>query len=89
MGLQVITIQAINTKDAKGKWIDYANEHNLFGWTNAWAPYHNQWRDLYDASAFPIRFLIDDKGIIVSKGIVPEQIKEVIEINENIKRLKK
>ncbi len=77
-GLQVITLQEVNTKEAKNKWIDYVNEHNLFGWIDAWSPYSNKWRDLYNVSSFPTLYLLDEHGTIISKNIGIDHIKEFI-----------
>ena len=77
-GLVVITVQTVNTKEAKGKWIDFVNDHQMFGWTNAWSPFSNKFRDSYDISMTPILYLIDQKGIIIGKRLVPEQIKDFI-----------
>lgn len=77
-GLSVITVQTVNSKEAKGKWIDYVNEHDMFGWMNAWAPYDNEWRDLYDVSMTPLLYLLDENGIIIGKRLVPDQIKDLI-----------
>ncbi len=77
-GLQVITVQTVISKEAKGKWIDFVNEHNLFGWTNAWSPFSNKYRDLYDVSMTPIIYLLDEDEVIIGKRLVPEQIKDFI-----------
>jgi len=77
-GLQVITIQAISTREAKGKWIDFANEHNLFGWTNAWCPYTYKFKELYNLSSFPSLYLLDEEHKIILKNIGPEQLKDII-----------
>ncbi|MDR1864210.1 MAG: DUF5106 domain-containing protein [Bacteroidales bacterium] len=74
-GLTVITVQVVNTKDAKGKWIDFVNEHQLFGWTNAWSPYSVKYRTLYNVSTFPYIFLLNEKEEIIGKRLVPEQLK--------------
>jgi thiol-disulfide isomerase/thioredoxin len=80
-GLTVITIQTVVSKEAKSKWIDFANEHNLFGWTNAWSPFSNTYNALYDISSTPKLFLLDENEIIVGKNLAPEQIKDFIKIN--------
>jgi thiol-disulfide isomerase/thioredoxin len=80
--LQVITVQVVASKEAKGKWIDFVNEHNMFGWVNAWSPYayshENHFRETYNLSAVPKMYLLDENSIIVLKNIVPEQLKEII-----------
>ncbi len=77
-GLQVITVQTVISREAKGKWIDFVNDHNLFGWTNAWSPFSNKFRDLYDISMTPIIYLLDENEIIIGKRLAPEQIKDFI-----------
>jgi thiol-disulfide isomerase/thioredoxin len=78
-GLTVVTVQTVISREAKGKWIDYINEHQFFGWTNAWSPFSNKYRDLYDVSMTPIIFLLDEDEKIIGKRLVPEQIKDFIE----------
>ena len=78
-GLQVITIQVVNTREAKGKWIDLVNEHNMFGWTNAWAPYTWEHKELYiGTSGVPKMYLLDENHTIILKNIIPEQLKDII-----------
>jgi len=79
-GLSVITVQTVNTKEAKGKWIDWMNEKQMLGWTNAWSPYDNKYRELYDISSTPKLFLLDEKGEIIGKGIEPEYIKDFLNV---------
>jgi thiol-disulfide isomerase/thioredoxin len=78
-GLTVIAVQTVNTKEAKGKWIDFVNEHQLFGWTNAWSPYNVKYKDLYDISSTPQIFLLNEKEEIIGKRLVPDQLKMFIE----------
>ncbi len=81
-GLQVITVQSVNTKEAKGKWIDFVNENNLFGWVDAWAPFSAKWRELYNVSLFPTIFLLDENKTIISKGLAADAIKGYIDTKE-------
>ena len=78
-GLQVITVQAINTREAKGKWIDFVNEHNLFGWINAWCPYTYKYKELYNLTQFPSMYLLDEENKILLKNIGSEQLKDILE----------
>ncbi|GHT23935.1 hypothetical protein FACS189430_08010 [Bacteroidia bacterium] len=73
-GLTVITVQTVNTKDAKGKWIDFVNEHQMFGWTNAWSPYSVKFRTAYDISTTPQLFLLNENEEIIGKRLTPEQL---------------
>ena len=77
-GLVVITVQTVISKEAKGKWIDYINDHHMFGWTNAWSPFSNKFRDLYDISSTPQLFLLDEKGNIMLKKLAPDQVRDFI-----------
>ena len=80
-GLQVITIQAVSSREAKGKWIDLVNEYNLFGWINAWTPYTWEHKETYNISSFPTMYLLDEDYKIILKNIVPETLREVIPKN--------
>jgi len=75
-GLAVITVQTVNTREAKNKWIDFVNEHQMYDWTNAWSPYSAKYRDLYDISSTPQLFLLDEKGDIILKKMQPEHFKD-------------
>ena len=75
-GFAVITVQTVNTVEAKNRWIDFVNEHQMYDWTNAWSPYNNNYRDLYDISSTPQLFLLDDKGDIILKKMQPEHFKD-------------
>jgi hypothetical protein len=73
-GLTVITVMTVNTKEAKGKWIDFVNEHQMFGWTNAWSPYSVKFRTTYDISSTPQLFLLNEEEEIIGKRLSPEQL---------------
>lgn len=78
-GLQVIAINILGYPK-KDTWVDFINQHNLFGWINAWNPYNTEpsYRDLYNIESSNILYLLDvDKKIIV-KFIGPEQVEEII-----------
>ena len=84
-GLQVITVQIYLTADGKdkGRWIDFVNEKNYFGsgWHNAWSPYSNKYRDMYNTATVPVLYLLDEKFDIILRGnlkgnITAETIKE-------------
>jgi thiol-disulfide isomerase/thioredoxin len=71
----VITLQTVNTKEAKGKWIDFANEHQLLDWVNAWSPYDATFRKSYTFTSLPQIYVLNEKKEIIGKKIVPEQLK--------------
>ena len=79
---QIIAIQNVTTKEAKGKWIDFINEHNMFGWINAWSPYvystENHYKETYNLTNVPKMYLLDENSMIVLRNIAPEQLKEII-----------
>ena len=79
---QIIAVQIVATKEAKGKWIDFINEHNMFGWINAWSPYaysaENYYRETYNLAVAPKMYLLDENSMIVLKNIAPEHLKEII-----------
>ena len=75
-GLDVITIQTVISKDAKVKSIDYINEHNLFGWTNAWSPYSYIYKELYNITGTPAIYLLDENGMIFLRNVGIENLKE-------------
>ena len=82
-GLQVIAVQVLQTKDAKARWIDFINDHDMLGWFNAWIIYDQKWRDLYETSNVPVMYLLNEKKEILFKRIQPDQIKSFMEIIEN------
>ena len=79
---QIIAIQIVSTKEAKAKWIDFINEHNMFDWINAWVPYaysaENYYRETYNLSNVPKMYLLDENYNIFLKNINPEQLKDII-----------
>ncbi len=79
-GLQVITLQTVQTKEAKAKWIDFVNEHGMYDWMNAWIIYSAKWHDLYDISMTPFIYLLNEKKEIVLKNAQPDQIKSYVEM---------
>jgi len=81
-GFMVITVQTVLSKEAKGKWIDFVNEHQMFGWINAWSPYSNKYRDFYNVSMTPLFFLLDDKGNIILNRIYAEHINNFLEAQQ-------
>jgi hypothetical protein len=77
--LSVITVQITNTREDKGRWIDYINEHQMYGWVNAWNPYTNAFRELYDLTSTPKLYLLDEKGNIVLKNIEAADVKKILD----------
>jgi len=80
-GLQVITIQLrLTERQDKGRWIDFVNEHSLFGagWVNAWSPYDHKFRDYYNTENVPVMYLLGEDKTIMLKNIVAEQLKDIV-----------
>jgi len=80
-GLQVITVQLrLIERQDKGRWIDFVNEHNLFGagWFNAWSPYDHKFRDYYNTENVPVIYLLDEDKIIRLKSFAAEHLKDII-----------
>jgi len=77
-GLQVIALQAIGSREAKGKWIDMINEYDMFGWINAWSPYSYKYTEYYNLTSFPVMYLLDEENRIILKKITAEQLKDII-----------
>jgi len=79
---QIIAIQTVTTKEAKGKWIDFINEHNMFDWHNAWCPYvysaENFYKETYNLIGVPKMYLLDENYNIFLKNFSPENLKDII-----------
>ena len=76
-GLQVITVQLhLSQRQDKGRWIDYVNQHNMFGagWYNAWSPYDHKFRNLYNIASTPVIYLLDENFDIIIRGNVRRSI---------------
>ena len=80
-GLEVVAVQTVITKEAKGQWIDYMNDHHLLQWFNVWSPFSNRYRDFYDVSMTPLIYLLDENQTIIGKRLAPEQVQEIILAN--------
>jgi thiol-disulfide isomerase/thioredoxin len=77
-GVEVISVHVINSVEGKVKWIDFVNEHQLFGWVNCWSPYSNEFRNLYNLQSYPQLFVLDRDKKIVAKRVTPEQAESII-----------
>ena len=77
-GLQVICVHVINTIEGKEKWVDFVNEHDLFGWINCWSPYSNDFRKIYNLQSYPQLFILDQQKKIIAKRVSPEQAESIL-----------
>ncbi|MCK5067944.1 MAG: redoxin domain-containing protein [Bacteroidales bacterium] len=82
--VEVISVHVINSVEGKEKWIDFVNEHQLFGWINCWSPYSNEFRNLYNLQSYPQLFVLDQDKKIVAKRVTPEQAESIINNLMNI-----
>ncbi len=83
-GLEVVAVNMLGGVEGKKKWVDFVNEHNLYGWINAWNPYDYSYRDAFDVNSSNIVYLLDNQKQIVAKKISPEQAEEII--NNELKK---
>jgi len=77
-GVEVASVHVINTIEGKVKWVDFVNEHQLYGWINCWSPYSNEFRVSYNLQSYPQLFILDQDKKIVAKRITPEQAENII-----------
>jgi len=77
-GVEVLSVHVINSIEGKGKWIDFVNENQLFGWKHCWSPYSNEFRTLYNLQSYPQLFVLDRDKKIVAKRVTPEQAEQII-----------
>jgi len=76
--LQVICVHVINTIEGKEEWVDFVNEHDLFGWINCWSPYSNEFRKIYNLQSYPQLFILDKQKKIIAKRVSPEQAESIL-----------
>jgi thiol-disulfide isomerase/thioredoxin len=84
--VEVIAVSMLGGVEGKVKWVDFINEHSIYGWINAWNPYDYSYRDAYDVTSSNIMYLLDKDKTIIAKRIGPEQALEIIkfEAKKNI-----
>ena len=78
-GLQVIAINILGYPK-KALWVDFINQHHMYGWINAWNPYNMSptYRELYNIESSNILYLLDENKKIIVKFVGPEQVEEII-----------
>lgn len=82
--VEVVAVSMLGGIEGKEQWVDFVNEHKLYGWVNAWNPYDFSYKDAYDVSSSNILFLLDKDDKIIAKRISPEQAENLIERKEGI-----
>lgn len=78
LGVTVIAINTLFGEDGKVKWVNFINDHALYGWINAWNPYSYDFKLKYDILSTPQIFILDENKKILAKRIGPEQVEEIL-----------
>jgi len=84
-GLRTIAIHNNNTKEGKVMMCNYVNEHQYYdtNWVNAWSPYSNKYRELYNIESTPTVYLIH-QGKIVLKNIDSKTLEEYLRMQHKV-----
>jgi thiol-disulfide isomerase/thioredoxin len=78
LGVNVLAVSTLFGEDGKVKWVNFVNDHRLYGWINAWNPYSYDFKLKYDIMATPQIFILDENKKILAKRIGPEQVEEIL-----------
>lgn len=78
LGVTILAVSTLFGEDGKAKWVNFVNDHALYGWINAWNPYSYDFKLKYDVIATPQIFILDENKKIVAKRIGPEQVEEIL-----------
>ncbi len=78
-GLKIVAVHMLGGEEGKVKWVDFVNEHKLYGWINCWNPYDFTYKIRYDIISTPTLFILDENKEIVAKRIDPEQAEKIID----------
>jgi hypothetical protein len=74
----VLAISTLFGEDGKAKWVDFVNQHGLYGWLNAWNPYSYDFKLKYDVVTTPQIYILDENKKILAKKIGSEQVEEIV-----------
>jgi thiol-disulfide isomerase/thioredoxin len=77
-GVKVLAVSTLFGEDGKVKWVKFLNDHQLYGWLNAWNPYSYEFKLKYDVVTTPQIFILDEQKKIIAKKISPAQVKEIL-----------
>jgi thiol-disulfide isomerase/thioredoxin len=77
-GAEIVAIHMLTGVEAKGKWVDFVNEHKLYNWINA-TPVEHSYKETYNVLSTPTVYLLDEKKRIISKRIGIKQLPQVID----------
>jgi thiol-disulfide isomerase/thioredoxin len=78
-GFQVVAVNILGYPK-KAEWVDFVNQHQLYGWINAWNPYNisPSYRELYNIESSNILYLLDENKNIIIKFVGPEEVENII-----------
>lgn len=85
---QVIAVHTISSVEGKRKMIDFINDHHMYEWINAWSPYSNAFRDLYDVYSTPVIYVLDENKTIIAKRIGTEHLEGLLKFETEKKNKK-
>lgn len=83
-GVKVLSVHMLGGVEGKKKWINFVNEHAMYGWMNAWNPYDYTYKKIYDISVTPAIFILDKDKKIIAKRIDPTQIENFLNQYEKL-----
>ena len=78
LDVKVLAVSTLFGEDGKAKWVDFVNEHGLYGWLNCWNPYSYDFKLKYDIITTPQIYILDENKKIIAKKIGPEQVEDII-----------
>jgi thiol-disulfide isomerase/thioredoxin len=78
LDVKILAVSTLFGEDGKAKWVDFVNEHSLYGWINAWNPYSYDFKLKYDVVSTPQIYILDENKKIIAKKIGPEQVEEIL-----------
>ena len=78
-GLQVLSVNMLGYPK-KALWVDFINQHHMYGWINAWNPYNMEpsYREVYNVESSNILYLLDENKKIILKFVGPQQVEDFI-----------
>lgn len=77
-GVKVLAVHMLGGIEGKKKWINFVNDHAMYGWMNVWNPYDYTYKKTYDINVTPAIFILDKDKKIIAKRIDPTQIENFL-----------
>lgn len=78
MDVKILAVSTLFGEDGKVSWVDFVNDHTLYGWINAWNPYSYDFKLRYDILTTPQIYILDENKKIIAKKISPEQVEDIL-----------